>query len=107
MDSDLDLPTKNPQRSFCYERFFAKEGLEQIQYHATHDQITAIEDKLKVCLNLFTFLDYEGNPRTPLNISTNTTQTPVNFSTAKLLGQIAPTTRQEVVIMPESKTSPG
>ena len=66
--SALHPRAKNPQRPLCYQRFFAKEGLDQLHYPVTHDQIPAIEDKLKVCINLFTFWDDERNARTPFYI---------------------------------------
>ena len=45
---------------------FAKEGLDQIPYPVTHEQISAIEDKLTLCINLHD----EGKARTPVYIST-------------------------------------
>ena len=68
--SALHPPAQHPERPFWYDRFFAKEGLDQIPYPVTQDQIPAIEDKLKTCINLFTFWDDEGNARTPVYIST-------------------------------------
>ena len=68
--SALHLRAKDPQRPFWYKRFFAKEGLDQIPCAVTHDQIPAIEDKLKVCINLFSFWDDEGKARTPVYHST-------------------------------------
>ena len=68
--SALHPRAKHPDRPFWYNRFFAKEGLDQIPYPVTHNQIPAIEDKLKVCINLFTFWDDEGKARTPIYIST-------------------------------------
>ena len=67
--SALHPRTKNPQRPLWYEPLFAKEGLDNIQYPVTHDQIPTIEDKLKICINLFTFWDDEGRARTPVYIS--------------------------------------
>ena len=68
--SALHPRAKNPQRPFWYDRFFAKEGLDQLQYPVTHDHIPASEDKIKTCINLFTFWDDEGKARTPVYIST-------------------------------------
>ena len=68
--SALHPRAKDPQRPFWYNRFFTKEGLDQIPYPVTHDQIPAIEDKLKVCINLFPLWDDEGQARTPVSIST-------------------------------------
>ena len=59
--SDLNPRAKDPQRPLWYEPLFAKERLDNIQYPVNHEQIPTIEDRLKICINLFTIWDEEGN----------------------------------------------
>ena len=44
-------------------------SLDQIDYPVTHNQIPAIEDKLKLSINLFTFWDDKGQARNRIYIS--------------------------------------
>ena len=60
---------KNHIRPIWYDRFITKEGLEQICYAVTNEEIPAIEDKLKVCINLFPSWDDEGSMHAGLNLN--------------------------------------
>ena len=64
--SGLHPRANHPDRPCWYDRFFGKVALDQIPYSVTHDQISAIEEKLKVGINLFKFSDDEGKGLTAL-----------------------------------------
>ena len=97
--SAIQPRVKNPQRPFYYDRFCVKEGLDQLLYPVTHGQIPTIEDKLKICINLFIYWDEEGKARTPIStFPRSPTQTQSTFSTGRRVGPMAPTTKQAVVL---------
>ena len=56
----------NPYRPYQYNRVFKTYNLDQLQYPVEVADIPAIEDKLGVGINVFSFFDDEGNGRYPL-----------------------------------------
>ncbi len=62
----VDLHAERPSN---YNRYFAREGLNRIQYPVEPERITQIEEALQVQINLYTFFDDEGKGRLPLVIS--------------------------------------
>ena len=65
----LHPPSDHPYRPQSYDQFFALYSFDQIHYPVTFDQIPAIEDRVKVNINVFTFWDDEGRGRVPCLIS--------------------------------------
>ena len=67
--SALNPGLKNPPRPQCYEDLFEENGLDQLQYPVSLNQIPAVEDRLDVRLNVFSFYDRQGRERYTLYIS--------------------------------------
>ena len=59
----------HPTRLFQYERHFARYGLDKISYPVGIPDISDIEDKLQVTINVFGFDDADGRNRNTLYIS--------------------------------------
>ena len=60
---------QNPQRPSNYDPLFARTGLNQIAYPVAPSDVPAIEDKLQVNINLFSFYDEEGRSKHPYYLS--------------------------------------
>ena len=59
----------HPTRLFQYERHFPRFGLDKISYPVEIPDISDIEDKLQVTINVFSFDDADGRNRNTLYIS--------------------------------------
>jgi hypothetical protein len=67
--SALEPAKDNADRPAQYEVHFAKYGLDQIEYPVAPEQVPALEDKLKIAINVFTVRDDEGKSQCPLYVS--------------------------------------
>jgi hypothetical protein len=56
-------------RASRYDLHFAKHGLDEIQYPVSPNEVPAIEDKVHININVFSFFDDEGKGRYPLYAS--------------------------------------
>ncbi len=65
----LNPITKNAHFPIFYNKLFKEYGLDNIQYPVEIDDIPAIEEKLQIAINVFSFFDDEGKARYPKFIS--------------------------------------
>ena len=70
--SALEPAESHPHRPSNYDRYFERRRLDKLQYPVTLNQIPEIEERLQLCINVFTFWDDEGRARTPVYISSKT-----------------------------------
>ncbi len=56
----LHLPKRNPHLAINYNKFFQLHGLDQITYPVEIEQIPEIEEKIKIAINVFSFLMTRG-----------------------------------------------
>ena len=64
--SALHPPAINHELPGEYDRFFSRDGLDQIEYTVKYNLLPVSEDKLQLCINLFSFWDNERNARYPI-----------------------------------------
>ena len=61
-----------PQRPNHYNAYFAKYGLDTLRYPVDIADITDIEKKLSIAINIYSFYDDEGRARYPVHVSQQT-----------------------------------
>ena len=52
-----------------YNHLFHKRGLDEIHYPVAIQDIPAIEDKIRISINVFSFYDDAGRARQPIYVS--------------------------------------